>query len=250
MVDRLPQGPFRNCMEWFDSVFPLFDPEEFSFLMVLLWNIWNRRNRWLHSNQLVPARLVSEYAQIVHGGFQQSNEDVVSQVACVRMKNWSKPEQGHIKINEDGAWKASTRTAAIGVIARDHHGLMIDGCARLLTGAHTAETAEACAFEAGLLMARDNGWDRVTIEGDALSIINRLWATELDNSVAASFLADSHDALHTHPGFVVQHVAREANQAAHGLARHCVNSLADFSFVFDVPECIAQVVIHDAIFSD
>ncbi|KAK8634884.1 hypothetical protein V6N13_022764 [Hibiscus sabdariffa] len=114
MVDRLPQGPFRNCMEWFDSVFPLFDPEEFSFLMVLLWNIWNRRNRWLHSNQLVPARLVSEYAQIVHGGFQQSNEDVVSQVACVRMKNWSKPEQGHIKINEDGAWKASTRTAAIG----------------------------------------------------------------------------------------------------------------------------------------
>ncbi|KAK8616750.1 hypothetical protein V6N13_116720 [Hibiscus sabdariffa] len=88
--------------------------QQFSFLMVLLWNIWNRRNRWLHSNQLVPARLVSEYAQIVHGGFQQNNEDVVSQVACVGKKNWSKPEQGHIKINVDGAWKASTRTAAIG----------------------------------------------------------------------------------------------------------------------------------------
>ncbi|KAK8476832.1 hypothetical protein V6N11_024177 [Hibiscus sabdariffa] len=182
MADRLPQGPFRNCMEWFEVVNPLLDPEQFIFLMVLLWNVWNRRNRWLHSNQLVPARLVSEYAQIVHGGFQQNNEDVVTQVACVREKNWSKPEQGQIKINVDGAWKATTRTAAIGVIARDHH--------------------------------------------------------------------ESHDALHAHPGFTVQHVAREANQAAHGLAQHCVNSLVDFSFVFDVPECISQVLIHDAIFSD
>ncbi|KAK8680931.1 hypothetical protein V6N13_109868 [Hibiscus sabdariffa] len=143
MVNLLPQGPFRDCMERLDASQTLLASEQFSFLIVLLWNIWNRRNRWIHTNQLIPARLVSEYAQLVHGDFQKSNENVVNRVTCARGKKWMKPEQGQVKINVDGAWLAANRTVAIGVIARDHHGLMIDGCAKMVEGAHTAETVEA-----------------------------------------------------------------------------------------------------------
>ncbi|KAK8557899.1 hypothetical protein V6N13_008699 [Hibiscus sabdariffa] len=180
---------------------------------------------------------------------QQSNEDIVNQVNCARDGRWSKPEQGQIKVNVDGAWNVLTRTAAIGIIARDHNGLMIDGSARMLSGAHNAETVEASAFEVGVNMALEIGWDRVILEGDALSIVNRLRAQELDNSVASSYLGEARAALHTHPGFIVQHVMREANQAAHGLPQHCIQASVDFSFVFDVPECISHIVIHDAIFS-
>ncbi|KAK8616898.1 hypothetical protein V6N13_116868 [Hibiscus sabdariffa] len=40
-----------------------------------------------------------------------------------------------------------TRKAAVGVIARNSHGMMIDGSAFQLKGLHIAESAEACAFK-------------------------------------------------------------------------------------------------------
>ncbi|KAK8511807.1 hypothetical protein V6N12_000848 [Hibiscus sabdariffa] len=46
--------------------------------MILLCNIWNCRNRWVHSNQLIPARLVSEYAQLIQGDFVQVNDGLVN----------------------------------------------------------------------------------------------------------------------------------------------------------------------------
>ncbi|KAK8636301.1 hypothetical protein V6N13_005005 [Hibiscus sabdariffa] len=52
-------------------------------------------------------------------------EDIVDSIPCAREKKWKKPGSGVIKINVDGAWHATTRTAAIGIIARDNHGMMI-----------------------------------------------------------------------------------------------------------------------------
>ncbi|KAK8672071.1 hypothetical protein V6N13_110446 [Hibiscus sabdariffa] len=71
----LPQGPFRSCMEWLEVCSTVLDMEQFTFLLVLVWNVWNRRNRWTHSNQMIPARLVSEYAKIVMADFQSASEN-------------------------------------------------------------------------------------------------------------------------------------------------------------------------------
>ncbi|KAK8972830.1 hypothetical protein V6N11_057340 [Hibiscus sabdariffa] len=97
MESLLPQSPFRDCLDWLEEARSLLDLDQFSFLMVLLWNIWNRRNRWVHTNQLIPARLVSEYAQVVKGDFQHTNENVVDRVSCERSKKWRKPEPGQTK---------------------------------------------------------------------------------------------------------------------------------------------------------
>ncbi|KAK8684052.1 hypothetical protein V6N13_040089 [Hibiscus sabdariffa] len=125
--------------------------------MVLVWNIWNRRNRWVHNNQLIPARLVSEYAQVVMSDFQGANKYLVQRVPFGRSKQWRKPESRHIKINVGGAWLASSRMVAIGVIARDHHGFKLDGCASLIKGAHSSDTIDSCAFERGVFMVVATG---------------------------------------------------------------------------------------------
>ncbi|KAK8572928.1 hypothetical protein V6N12_028968 [Hibiscus sabdariffa] len=142
MDSIMPQGPFRDCFEWLEASHSVLSSEQFAFLIVLLWNIWNHRNRWIHSGQLIPARLVAEYAQLVHGDYEQVAENLGDSIPCAQEKKWRKPEPGVIKINVDGAWNVTTRMAAIGVIVRDHHGMMIDGCAKMMEGAHTAETVK------------------------------------------------------------------------------------------------------------
>ncbi|KAK8559371.1 hypothetical protein V6N13_026796 [Hibiscus sabdariffa] len=90
----LPQGPFRSSLEWLECVSNLIDKGQFTFLMVLAWNTWNRRNRWVHSNQLIPARLVFDYAQIVLTGFQEASEIACERVVRASSKVWEKPATG------------------------------------------------------------------------------------------------------------------------------------------------------------
>ncbi|KAK8557901.1 hypothetical protein V6N12_010124 [Hibiscus sabdariffa] len=111
-----PQGPFRDCFEWLEASQSVMSSEQFAFLIVLLWNIWNRRNRWIHSGQLIPARLVAEYAQLVHGDYEQVAENIGDSIPCACKKKWMKPGLGVIKINEHGAWNVTTRMAAIGTM--------------------------------------------------------------------------------------------------------------------------------------
>ncbi|KAL4324280.1 hypothetical protein GQ457_11G002870 [Hibiscus cannabinus] len=247
---RLPQGPYRNCLEWLEAANDVLNLDQFTFLMVLLWNAWNRRNRWVHDNQLIPARLVSEYAQIVKGDFHKVCERAGEPVQCDRSKKWMKPGPGQVKINVDGAWLVESRVATIGVIARDHHGMMINGCALQVAGAHSVETVEACAFATGIRMAIEKGWENVVVEGDSMSIINRLKDPGQDLSVEASFLVDTKAALQTHPGVMVQHVARDANRAAHYLAHFRFTAMSDFHFDVIMPDAISNIVISDAIFSE
>ncbi|KAL4347289.1 hypothetical protein GQ457_17G007720 [Hibiscus cannabinus] len=244
----LPHGPFRSCLEWLEYSSTLLDKEQFTFLIVIAWNVWNRRNRWVHNNQLIPVRLVSEYAQIIMADFQRADESLVERSSCTKTKRWVKPTQGQIKINVDGAWSSATKIATIGVIARDHHGLMINGCAHRVEGSHTTDTVEAMAFAEGVRMALSNGWENAVIEGDAKGIVNRLNATELDDSVATTHLVETWTILRHNAGLSVQHVLREANRAAHELAHYCCIGLAEFFFVDVIPPIISDIVIDDAIY--
>ncbi|KAK8636743.1 hypothetical protein V6N13_124481 [Hibiscus sabdariffa] len=193
----LPQGPYRSCQEWPEDTRTALDTNQFTFLIVLLWNAWNRRNRWVHEGQLIPSRLVVEYAQ--------------------------------------------GRLAAVGVIARDHHGLMLDGT-------HSAEKVKACAFEEGVHMATMHGWQQVIVEGDTISTLNRLRAYDPDRSVAATNLAETTMLLRANTHISIGHVTRTVNRVAHTLAHSALSSPSDFIFDLDVPRFIFNDVIGDAIY--
>ncbi|KAK8632247.1 hypothetical protein V6N13_072642 [Hibiscus sabdariffa] len=151
-------------------------------------------------------------------------------------------------MNVDGAFNPSTKRAAIDVIARNAHGLMVYGCAYQLSGSHTADSAEACAFKEGVLMAVSNGWRQVMFEGDAISIVSKLANRELDRSVASSHLASTVVALGDHIGFSFGYVKRAFNRVTHGLAQYAINENINFRFDFETPTCIKHIVIEDAIF--
>ncbi|KAK8603604.1 hypothetical protein V6N13_096078 [Hibiscus sabdariffa] len=95
---------------------------------------------------------------------------------------------------------------------------MVDGCAFQLRGSHIIDIVEACTFKEGFLMVVSNGWNQVTIEGDAINIVTKLANRELDCSTVAAHLVSTVEAFDDHPRFSFVHVKRALNRAAHGLA--------------------------------
>ncbi|KAL4348558.1 hypothetical protein GQ457_17G007640 [Hibiscus cannabinus] len=245
---KLPVGEFQSCKDWIEAVVESLEKDQFTLFMVLLWNLWNRRNKWIHEAQLLPQRLIVDYAQLLVTDFLNAKEENLSQRPAHGTKRWTKPGLDVIKVNVDGAFRGDSGSAAIGVVARNHQGMMIDGLAHKLEGVHTAASTEACAFKAGILMALENEWQQVVFEGDASSIVTLLESRVLDHSVAAAHLVDILETLKNRPGFSFSHVGRGLNRVAHGLAQWAISSCISFRFDFDLPDCIRDSVLNDAIF--
>ncbi|KAL4271357.1 hypothetical protein GQ457_13G012300 [Hibiscus cannabinus] len=244
----LPAGEFTDCKTWLESVQLNMNQKQFTFFMTLLWNLWNRRNKWIHEGQLIPQRIVVDYAQLLSVDLLNSQETSRASNSNASQERWARPLQDRIKINVDGAFNPTSRKAAVGVIARNSHGMMVDGCAFQLEGSHTAESAEACAFKEGITLAIANGWNHVDFEGDAVNIVCKLDRRELDRSFASAHLMDTIAALDNHPGFSFRFVRRALNRAAHGLAQWAANMNVYFRFDFSIPDCIEHFVIEDAIY--
>jgi hypothetical protein len=69
-----------------------------------------------------------------------------------------------------------------GVVLRDHLGACLVACRQQLQGLASLEDAEALALRRAVLLARDEGFDKVIFVTDCLSLVQRLNATVIDRS--------------------------------------------------------------------
>ncbi|KAK8496310.1 hypothetical protein V6N12_063883 [Hibiscus sabdariffa] len=98
-----------TCKEWLEHALLTLNYDTFTDLVVLLSNIWNRRSSQVHEAK------------------------------------WRKSPPGTVKINFDGSYSATERTAAIGILARDGTRLPLAGSANFISPATDASTVEAHA---------------------------------------------------------------------------------------------------------
>ncbi|KAE8666664.1 Protein NRT1/ PTR FAMILY 2.7 [Hibiscus syriacus] len=213
--------------------------EGFDLFLALLWNIWNRRNDMVHNGEMQSDRdvivrsssLIEEYHKVT-----KVDAIVRDEVGFSRYRGWIKPGQDEIKVNVDGAFCKDSRVAAIGVVARDSHGMVIAGLAKKINPPCSAESAEVVAFTEGIKLAFENGWNRVVIEGDAISIVNRLANKRTgkiqDLSTIGLLLNEARLLLVRAPTFKVHYVCRDANRAAHSLVHWALSNTNPICGIF------------------
>ncbi|XP_039023287.1 uncharacterized protein LOC120155890 [Hibiscus syriacus] len=113
--------------------------------------------------------------------------------------------------------------AAVGIVARDSHGMVLGGMAMKIDPPFMAESTEVVAFTHGIRLAIENGWNNVTMEGDAISVVYRLSNQTTnkthDISTVGLLLNETRSLLVDYPSFKVHYVSREANRVAHTLTQ-------------------------------
>ncbi|KAL4301795.1 hypothetical protein GQ457_10G010700 [Hibiscus cannabinus] len=126
---------------------------------------------------------------------------------------------GSVKINVNGAFLPSARLGAIGVLARDSSGAVLNGFARPVPDLGPASTVEASALFAGLEFAISCGWASALVESDAAVLINKLHRPTPDLSLLGDLLVPSRNLVAASRSCLrVGFAPRSANYAAHALA--------------------------------
>lgn len=106
-------------------------------------------------------------------------------------------------------------------------------------------TAEAVAAWKAVAFCSDLGFQLVIFEGDALEIVNALRQDSPCWSRYGQMIEDTKVHLHSFPSRSVKHTKREANEAAHLMAKTSITRLLDEIWVGEGLSFIQSIVLAE-----
>ncbi|KAK9009206.1 hypothetical protein V6N11_035751 [Hibiscus sabdariffa] len=157
--DAVISSSASTMLDWLVASAGLLSRSDFAKLLLLLWNMWNRRNSLVHGSQPQPVWATVTSATLLHAVYLAANDQSRRPVSTTVFSPgvWSPPPLGTVAVPVDGAFSLD-QGAGIGVVARDSTGSVLGGMAQHSLGPVSAEYAEAVAILAGLQFTRDRGY--------------------------------------------------------------------------------------------
>lgn len=145
----------------------------------------------------------------------------------VLKETWSRPAEGYLKINYDGAY--TVRKGGLGVVARDTKGRFVAAKCRLVNVESEDEVVAMAALEA-LCLAKELGWPRVCFEGDSVRVVNALQtSTASDDSDTSSFSSFSSSSYSSFGQIIseIQCMSRRFQQSTFSVIHQKANAIAE-----------------------
>jgi hypothetical protein len=133
----------------------------------------------------------------------------------------------------------------VGIIARDYQGLVVVTRSLTLHGNTNSLVAEAWAALHDVVLAKESCLLDIILEGDALRAVNKINLAIPSLSKIGHFTNDIRSVLYSLKSFRVIHVKREANSAAHVLAKAAVFYVRDSIWLEETPPPISDIVFRE-----
>lgn len=175
-----------------------------------MWSLWNSRNDRKHGKvAILPARAI-DWALDACLQLLVDRSSGAGDNLGRRFETWKKPPAGHIKVNTDGAFIASSSTGATGAVIRREDGSFVQASAPSLIPVASALIAEAEALRDGVMLVPHGIREGVIVETDSQELVS-LWRSRKDGrSDVAAILGDVQDISAVFASFTVNHVRRSA----------------------------------------
>ncbi|XP_074274036.1 uncharacterized protein LOC141597469 [Silene latifolia] len=238
-------------VRWFLEALRSIEKVERGRFLAILWAIWSIRNARIFEEErpnpdvitLGLVRMVSDY---------QSCLDVSEMCESRRHgdalgdSGWKRPVSGVIKINSDAA-VLNDDEIGLGVVGRDSEGMVVFIASRRCYARWTVEVAEAKAMLFGLEVARRLNVTCISLESDALNVVQAVRNSSFDRNsfglcirdiCSFSLLFDLRETLH---------VKRGGNTVAHLVARLCANANEELCTETDFPSSVLTMAELDLI---
>jgi hypothetical protein len=146
--------------------------------------------------------------------------------------------------NVDAALFNPSRRMGIGVVIRDHNGVCLTACSELREEVTALELAEVLALSHVVSLAADEGFDKVMVVSDYLSLVQRWQSPELDRSIVCVVIQDIKQLQTRSSSFAITHVLCQCNVSAHILARSA-ELFRSTVFRNFTPKCIRETLCND-----
>lgn len=220
------------------------DRETLQMFVITARKIWFRRNTWLHEGKFEHPNMLVQSAQRAVEEIQslhQSREESPTGI----MEKWQKPEEGWLKLNCDAACDHQQGYMGMGVILRNHTGQVMAARSSTKMGFFEPAVAEAMSLLHGIFLCKELGVQNLIVEGDAQTVIKALQEGSHTGARFGHIVDDMRLALQEMIRWRAVHARREANGAAHSLARLASRNVIDRTWINSVPECICDTVLQE-----
>jgi ribonuclease HI len=207
--------------------------------------VWFRRNEVVHGGTLThPTSLMTE-AQKALEDFQRATvathtDDTQSR--SVGVERWKPPPESMLKINWDAAVDSRRGIVGLGILVRDVGGRVKAACIMTKKMVASAPDAEALAALHAVILANEGKYTGVIFEGDALIVVNALNSPNYCESTYGHYVEGMKQGLCCLGVSKFVHVKREANMAAHTLARAACNHATGSILWHCTPSCIDGII--------
>jgi ribonuclease HI len=233
---------FKRLVEDMNDI---LSKEDLGLFAVTAKGIWKRRNMCVHGGVFIHPNSIVMAAQDYHSQFLKANVNTKTQEVDQieeEGRKWSKPPDGIFKVNWDAALAMDKSGIGVGVIIRDGNGLVTAALSRTVNARMDPTTAEATAALHAVELCRDVGVQNLILEGDSLAVVKAIESRAQINHYYGQIIEDIRVVLSSRRSWSVRHTKREANGAAHGLAKEATRCFSDKIWLEDTPSCISHIV--------
>ncbi|KAK0604832.1 hypothetical protein LWI29_019932 [Acer saccharum] len=158
-----------------DTLYGLFNrlgKEEFCYVCMLCWSIWNARNFALQSGQSRSVEGTINAAGDLLSEFQHTCQalSISPKPLVAASRSWCAPPPGSLKLNSDTAVKNGKGFIGVGAVIRDNSGKVVAAISKPVCGNFSAELGELIALQEGLLLAKRLSLSIGSVEVDAVNV--------------------------------------------------------------------------------
>ncbi|KAM6559150.1 hypothetical protein CsatA_028389 [Cannabis sativa] len=238
----------------------LHSQSNLELIICTMWALWSSRNRTLHGSPREDgqrtATFASDYLAKCRNHTSKKQTTAVGQpvvpTASTSCNNtsatgirWLPPTGLGLKINVDAAVNNAEKKLGIGAIVRDSSGQVVAALSKPVQGCFRSDEMEAKALFHSLNWVLQYQFNITNIETDALRVYQALNSTSTDLSSFSDLILDVRCLLSFFPEAHISHTKRNANHAAHGLAKHALALDQDICWLGEIPYPIFTTVVND-----
>jgi ribonuclease HI len=214
--------------------------ERNDLIAVAVWYIWWERRKATHGEAVQsPARTAQSISTLA-----LNYSRAKKRMTGIDRHGWVKPKENFVKLNVDAGFNADAGTGSTGAILRDDSGAFLAASCCGIPFISDPSSAEARALRDGLILAGQIGCNRIEVNSDCMDVIEVMNQGGNSFGPAAAIYEECSMLCHSFVEVVFSHCPREANMAAHALAR---SSEGPESIVWldDPPDFIFSVLAND-----
>ncbi|XP_060965284.1 uncharacterized protein LOC115719959 [Cannabis sativa] len=225
-----------------------YTKSELEMIFCTMWSIWSDRNNVIHGKLAQQPTTIFAKAQNFLNNYKSSQQlSLPTSLSPTGFpstcKVWKPPPPNCLKLNVDVAFNAACHKIGFGSIIRDSKGIVKAAMSHPINGCCQPQEMEAKGLFYSLKWARQFNFKVDTVEIDSLILANAPHKSTSNRSSFQDLIIDVQTQLSYLLSVCVNHVCRDANQVAHGLAKQALVLDNVCTWLEDFPSAILSVVM-------
>ncbi|XP_074336668.1 uncharacterized protein LOC141673834 [Apium graveolens] len=246
---RYDMGEVHSVTDWLLRKLASAKHEEIVAICLVLWGIWNWRNKRVWQNQFINPSIAMESTFRMYKDWKSARksggtERTMSNTGVSILKKWQPPDPRELKLNVDASFFPDQRSFSVGMVLRDQEGSFVAGKCISLPRPATVMEAESIGVREALSWMKEQPERRVTLETDSLLVTRAVLGGTVNLLEVGHVLEHCRLLLRQSPHVRLCHVRKQANRVAHCLARVSC-SLNCFIVFTSPPTHLVEIILND-----